>query len=175
MKNIMRRYSQFLVCMLLVACAPSTKITSEPSPGFSLSGYQTFSFMEVDASGDGLGTEYQPQVKYLQEEIARQLEMRGLKRSTGEADLLINLGIVVDEQVQTRQTDIRSDPPQYIGQRRYTWKSREVEVGRYNIGTVSVHLVDRKRMRWYGRGQPSGCSLTKQRSSRSRSRKGWKR
>jgi hypothetical protein len=108
--------------------------------------------MEVDASGDGLGTEYQPQVNYLQAEIARQLQMRGLKRSTGEADLLINLGIVVDEQVQTRQTDIRSDPPHYIGQRRYTWKSREVEVGRYNVGTVSVHLVDRKRneMVWQG-------------------------
>ena len=28
---------------------------------------------------------------------------------------------------------------------RYTWRSREVEVGRYREGTVSVHLVDSDR------------------------------
>jgi hypothetical protein len=147
------RYSTVLLLIFMAACRPSTSITSEPAPGFSLTSYQRFAFMDVDASGAGLGTAYQTQVDFLQQEIARQLELRGLQAGPSEeADLLVNLGIVVDEQVQTRNTDIISDPPRYIGQRRYTWQSREVEVGRYNRGTVSVHLVDRERneLLWQG-------------------------
>lgn len=153
MKELLLKHSYLLLALLAIACAPATRITSEPAPGFSLSPYQTFSFMEVDASGDGLGQNYQTEVSYLQQEIARQLEQRGLRpAAVEEADLLVNLGIVVDDEVQTRQTNILTDPPQYIGQRRYTWQSREVEVGRYQRGTVSVHLVDRERneLVWQG-------------------------
>jgi hypothetical protein len=152
MKKALFRYSWLLFVLLVISCSPAT-VTSMPEAGFGLSRYQTFSFLEVDASGDGLGQEYQTQVSYLQEEIARQLELRGLKQADlSDAGLLINLGIVVDEEVQIRKTDIITDPPQYIGQRRYTWQSREVEVGRYNVGTVSVHLVDRERneLVWQG-------------------------
>ena len=146
-------YSYLLFVLTFFSCASSTKITSEPEQGFGLSRYQTFAFMESDFSGDGPGRSYQPQVDYLQEEIAKQLTSRGLRPGkSSEADLLINLGIVVEEEVQTRETSIVTDPPRYIGQRRYTWQSREVEVGRYNVGTVSVHLIDRERnaMVWHG-------------------------
>lgn len=134
------------------ACTPSVHVTSEPASGFHLNQYQTFDFVEVDASGDGLGDTYQEEVAYLQEEISRQLEKRGLTRTSEAPDLLVNLGIVVEEKVQTRETNILSDPPQYIGQRRYTWRSREVEVGRYKQGTVSVHLIDsdRSELVWQG-------------------------
>ncbi|WP_018478471.1 DUF4136 domain-containing protein [Pontibacter roseus] len=153
MTHLFLRYGWLVLVLLNFACSPSTKITSEPAPGFSLGRYQTFAFMEVDASGDGLGQKYQPHVTYLQQAIAEQLEHRGLQQSSADdADVLINLGIVVDEEVQTRQTNIQTDPPYYVGQRRYTWKSKEVEVGRYNVGTVSVHLVERARneLVWQG-------------------------
>jgi len=138
--------------LLLAACSPAIRINTEPAAGFQLSNYKTFAFFGVDASGDGLGPVYEPQVQYLQQEITRQLESRGLTRAASQPDLLINLGIVVDEQVQTRETNMITDPPQYIGQRRYTWRSREVEVGRYKEGTVSVHLVDNNRneLVWQG-------------------------
>ncbi|GAB3532041.1 hypothetical protein GCM10027443_15230 [Pontibacter brevis] len=130
-------------------------MNTEPAPGFQLSNYNTFAFYEVEASGEGLSPAYRTQVQYLQQAISDQLEARGLTQSTSEPDLLINLGIVVTEEVQTRETDIRSDPPNYIGQRRYTWRSREVEVGRYREGTVSVHLVDNERneLVWRGRAE----------------------
>jgi hypothetical protein len=149
--------SAYIVCILLLgvffsACTPNVQVSSEPATGFHLSDYKTFDFFEVDASGDGLGDAYQSQVAYIQEEIVRQLESRGLTRTTTEPDLLVNLGVVVEEQVQTRETNLRSDPPNYIGQRRYTWRAREVEVGRYREGTVSVHLVDsdRNELVWHG-------------------------
>ncbi|WP_345157830.1 DUF4136 domain-containing protein [Pontibacter saemangeumensis] len=138
--------------LLLGACAPAIQVKTEPAADFRLSDYKTFAFYEVDASGDGLGDSYQPQIDYLQQEIAAQLGKRGLTRTNADPDLLINIGVVVDEEVQTRETNLRSDPPNYIGQRRYTWRSKEVEVGRYKEGTVSVHLVDRDRneLVWQG-------------------------
>ncbi|GGK68022.1 DUF4136 domain-containing protein [Rufibacter glacialis] len=126
------------------ACSPVRVLNTQTSPGFNLGSYQTFGFMEVkaDSSGVNIPSEY---LASLQREVASQLKQRGLTQTTTEPDLLVNLGVVVQEKTQTRQTDIRSDPPYYMGQRRYTWKSKEVEVGRYKEGTISVHLVDRAR------------------------------
>lgn len=154
MKTTYLLYILSLVCFL-TACSPSIQVSTEPAPGFQLSNYNTFAFYEVDASGEGLTPAYRTQVQYLQQAISDQLEARGLTQSTSQPDLLINLGIVVTEEVQTRETDIRSDPPNYIGQQRYTWRSREVEVGRYREGTVSVHLVDndRNELVWRGRAE----------------------
>ena len=81
------------------------------------------------------------------------MKQRGYVQQTAQPDLLINIGLVVKEQVQTRQTDWRTDgAPRYMGQRNYTWKSEEIEVGRYREGTVTVHVVDaaRKQMLWKG-------------------------
>lgn len=153
----MRKLILSTACLLLwlfTGCSSSTSIHSEPAPGFGLSTYRQFAFMDVDTDLEKTGRDYQGHVHFLKQELARQLELRGLKQAptTEEADLLINLGIVVDRQVQTRETDIISDPPRYIGQRRYTWQSREVEVGRYSVGTVSVHLVDpvQNELVWQG-------------------------
>mgnify|MGYP003575677809 CR=1 FL=1 len=144
----------FVLLILLSACNPATNIQSVPAPGFTLGTYRQYAFMEVNAEVEEMGPNYQGHVHFLKQELARQLEQRGLKQapSAEEADLLINIGIVVDKQVQTRETDIISDPPRYIGQRRYTWQSKEVEVGRYSVGTVSVHLVDpvQNEMVWQG-------------------------
>ncbi|WP_116543317.1 DUF4136 domain-containing protein [Pontibacter virosus] len=140
--------------LLLSACTPATSIQSEPAPGFALSTYRQFAFMEVKSDVENAGPDYQGHVHFLKQELTRQLEQRGLRQAPSEeqADLLINLGIVVDRQVQTRETDIISDPPRYIGQRRYTWQSKKVEVGRYSVGTVSVHLVDpvQNELVWQG-------------------------
>lgn len=135
------------------ACSPVKILNTEGSDNFSLGNYQSFGFMETEAGGDALGTDYSQQLEFVKAEIARQLEARGLEQRTADPDLAVNIGVVVSEEVQTRQTDLRSDPPTYIGQRRYTWRSREVEVGRYNEGTLSLHLVDRMRDELVWRGE----------------------
>ncbi|MCC9137467.1 DUF4136 domain-containing protein [Pontibacter silvestris] len=140
-----------------VSCSPRVQVNTEPAAAdFHLSNYQTFAFFDVDASGEALSSGYQQQVEYMKSEIAQQLQRRGLTPATDQPDLLINLGIVVNEEVQTRETNIVTDPPQYIGQRRYTWRSREVEVGRYREGTVSVHLVDNAQNELVWRGTAEG-------------------
>ncbi|MBX0332595.1 DUF4136 domain-containing protein [Pontibacter sp. HSC-14F20] len=153
MRNLLS-YTSLLLLLLLSACSPATSVHTEPAPGFALDTYRQFAFMEVESDVEDMGPDYQAHVHFLKQELARQLEQRGLNQapSADEADLLINLGIVVDRQVQTRETNIITDPPRYMGQRRYTWQSKEVEVGRYSVGTVSVHLVDpvQNEMVWQG-------------------------
>jgi len=149
----------FRTCCLLVAallaCSPVRVLRTEPADGFALANYRTFDFYAVETEGDALSPDYARGVALLKEAVARQLQARGLTRKSDDPDLRVNLGIVVNQKVQTRQTNLQTDPPNYIGQRRYTWKSREVEVNRYRQGTVSVHLVDPRKneLVWQGAAQ----------------------
>ncbi|MCC9166374.1 DUF4136 domain-containing protein [Pontibacter harenae] len=138
--------------IFMAACAAAPEITSEPASGFRLNDYSSFAFMEVNTSGDGLGVAYEDEISLIKQEIAEQLQRRGLTQATTDADLVINLGVVVDEKVQTRETNFQTDPPRYMGQRNYRWQVQEIPVGRYNRGTLSVHLVDseQNQLVWQG-------------------------
>ena len=65
-------------------------------------------------------------------------------------DLAVNIGVVVEEEVQTRESDISE--MRYLGQRQYHWEREDVVVGVYKVGTVSVEIVDTKtnRVVWQG-------------------------
>lgn len=143
----------FFITGIIGACTSAKVLNREPSDNFSLAQYKTFNFFEVDAGGDSTLTDadYQAGIALLKREIARQLTLHGLQQSAN-PDLKVNIGLVVKEKVQTRDTDFRTDAPRYVGQRRYSWKSEQVEVGRYKEGTATVHLVDnaKNQMVWRG-------------------------
>ncbi|WP_181306252.1 DUF4136 domain-containing protein [Rufibacter sp. XAAS-G3-1] len=133
-----------ILILFLNACSPIRIVNTQAAPDFSLADYQTFGFAEDNAAADTSQIRIPPEhIASLQREVTKQLQQRGVTYSASNPDLLVNLGIVVMEKAQTRQTDFRTDAPYYTGQRRYTWRSREVEVGRYQEGTLSVHLVNR--------------------------------
>ncbi|GAB3921938.1 hypothetical protein GCM10028804_18590 [Larkinella terrae] len=130
---------------------------TEPADNFALTNYRTFAFADIESTGDiPQSGFYRSQVDALKTAIEQQMNRRGLRRVDAQPDLMLNIGIAVDEKTQTRQTDIRSDPPNYIGQRRYTWRTREVEVGKYRQGTIDIHLVDPKRNEMVWRGIVEG-------------------
>ncbi|WP_276496491.1 DUF4136 domain-containing protein [Pontibacter litorisediminis] len=145
-----------VLSLVAAACSPVRVLDTEAEEGFQLSSYKTFDFYEVDASGMELEP-YNRQLEYVKQEIAQQLQQRGLTRRSSSPELKVNLGIVVAEKVQTRETNILTDPPYYMGQRRYTWKSEEVEVRRYNEGTLSLHLVDNARNELVWQGAAEGA------------------
>lgn len=129
----------------LAGCRPGIEVTTEHEPGFNLSEYRTYSFVREDTTNENQTVwAYLTEIGIIKDALREQLEERGLTYTETNPDLKVNIGIVVEEQVQTRETNIVTDPPQYIGQRRYTWRAREVEVGRYQQGTVTVHLVDNR-------------------------------
>ncbi len=138
------------IALAILSCSGIRVINSEANQGFNLSNYKTFDFYELEASGD-TAANFSTNVELLKKEIEKQLALKGLSRSDANAGLRVNIGIVVQEKIQTRETTLR-DAPRYMGQRNYSWKSEEIEVARYKEGTVTVHLVDPKNstLMWKG-------------------------
>jgi len=147
----MKNLSIIFVALIAFSCSGVRVLNSESNQGFKLSNFKTFDFYELDASGDTVAANFSTNAELLKSEIEKQLVLKGLTRSTAEPDLRINIGVVVQEKIQTRETTIR-EAPRYMGQRNYSWKAEEVEVGRYKEGTVTVHLVDPndKKLLWKG-------------------------
>ncbi|WP_157760604.1 DUF4136 domain-containing protein [Chitinophaga caeni] len=143
-----------ITAALLYSCSSTRVLQHEGVDGFSINQYKTYQFYEIDSTAaDSSNMEnYKKGIAMLEDAISKQLATRGLTRTSNNPDLLVNIGLVVNEKIQTRQTDFRTDAPRYMGQRRYSWKSEEVEVGRYKEGTVNIHLVDPKseKLLWQG-------------------------
>ncbi len=149
----MRRLSVSIFFLLLLAgCSSSKVLKTEKTDGTDFSSYKTFDFYKVEARGDTNSQKFNENIEKLEDAIAIKLQKFGYLLSKTNPDLLINIGVVVREEIQTRQTDLRTDAPRYIGQRRYSWKSQDVEVGRYRQGTVTIDMVDRKQNKlvWQG-------------------------
>jgi len=152
------KYTIFLslLILLLFGCAPGHKILKpEKEDNFHLSDYPTFGFYEIEAKGDTSPATFDKNVTVVKDAISKNLEARGLNQAQ-EPALKVNIAISVREEIQTRQTNFQNDGrPLYIGQRRYSWKSKEVETGRYKEGTLLIDLVDAasNKMVWKGGGE----------------------
>lgn len=132
MKNCLRLLPA-LLCLAIMAMTSGSALAQNNSR------YKTFDFLDFDIK---LLTEYKTNpenVDYLKSAIAKELEARGLQQSKN-PDLAVNIGVVVEEETQTRETDYRD--MRYMGQRNYHWEVGEVVVGVYKVGTVSVEMVD---------------------------------
>jgi hypothetical protein len=144
----------FIIFVLLLSgCNSSYKILKpKQEDNFKLSDYTTFGFYDLEASGDTIPQNFEKNTAIIKAAIAKNLQARGLDEAR-DANLKINIALSVKEQVQTRQTDFRTDGlPRYMGQRRYSWKSEEVVVGKYREGTLMIDLVDavNNKMVWQG-------------------------
>jgi hypothetical protein len=129
----------------LCSCGSTVKMTRYlQEPGAKIADYKTYNFHDVQAQGT-IPAEYKHRIDLIQQEFAKYMESLGLTRNTQNPDLLINIGLVVEEKIQTRETDFRTDRPLYTGQRNYSWQSETVEVARYHEGTVTMDWVDRAK------------------------------
>jgi hypothetical protein len=131
------------LCVVLVTgCGSGIKILQHQSAtGVNWKSYKTFGFVEVESSGVTNPPLFEESIKQLKEAVITQMKAKGYEPANN-ADLLINMGIVLQEEQQTRQTDFRTDRPRYMGQRRYSWKSEEIVVGTFKTGTLDFHIVD---------------------------------
>lgn len=145
-----------VLSLLMASCGPSYKILkSDKESGFRLTDYPTFGFYNIEAKGDTVSNTFEANLDVIKASIKRSLELKGLTEAQ-EPSLKVNIGITVSERIQTRQTNFQNDGrPLYMGQRRYSWKSKEVEVGRYKDGTLLIDLVDsaNNKMVWSGGGE----------------------
>lgn len=106
----------FLVFTWIVACTSSVRVLNRDSTlGFDLNKYKTFNFYEVTSHTDGSDTDFTSRVNNLKQGNQQELPQKGLNLSQKNPDLVVNVGIVTREKVQTRQSDFRSEAPRYIG------------------------------------------------------------
>lgn len=146
----------FIFCTLTLAIlssCTSTRVAVEKDKyqNFKLSDYSSFDFAKIETPNDSL-LPYQQAVQLLKQGITQAMEARGLSRSEATPELLINLGLVVEDKVQTRETNLATDPFTYTGQRSYRWEVQEIPVGTYREGSLTVHLVESSgsRLVWAG-------------------------
>ena len=147
----MKNSALLLVFFMMAACSGVKVLNTEANDGFTLNKYKTFDFYKLEARGDTVAANFETNAELLKQAIAKQLQAKGLQQVASNPSLLINIGVVVVEKIQTRESTIR-DAPVYMGTRNYSWKSEDIEVGRYKEGTVTVHLVDptTKKLMWKG-------------------------
>lgn len=142
------------VWLLIMGCSSVRIKGIDRAADFSLSQYKTFSFFDIGASGDALGPKAQENAKLIMQAVSRQLNSRGLLYQEKGGELLVNIGVSVNEEVQTRETSFANpgDRMGYVGQRSYKWESTEVAVGTYRNGSVAIELVDAKAntLKWRG-------------------------
>jgi hypothetical protein len=146
----------FIVLVLFLSACSSVKIVDvDKDPAFALSKYKTFGFHEIGVGGTGMNPDYQANLDLMKASITKQLEAKGLTHTQTGPELAVNIGVAVENRVQTRETSITNPGDRgmmYMGQRNYQWQSGEVAVGEYREGTVKIDLVDRSanKMVWTG-------------------------
>lgn len=141
-----------LSALVLGSCASSKVLENKAAPGVDLSSYKTFDFYKVTPQGDTMRGRFTENAIKMQNAIAAEMEKRGFTRSSDNPDMLINIGMVLKDTVQTRETNFVTDAPRYMGTRNYSWQAGEVVVGHYKIGTATIEMVDTKKneMVWVG-------------------------
>jgi hypothetical protein len=132
----------FLFIACFTFCTPVRVVSTQQKPGVDFKSYQTYNFLDISLKNDSMVEVAGDGMALLKSAIDEQMQKRGYTKSA-RPDLWVNIGIVTEQKVQTRQTNFR-EAPRYIGQRRYSWKSQEVVVNTYEQGTVSVDIVDNK-------------------------------
>ena len=146
----------FLFIATSVACSPVRVVSTDAKKTVDYTAYQTFNFLDVSLKNE---TSPVPEIDHrgiqlLKAAISKEMQSLGYHQSEN-PDLWVNIGIMVEEKVQTRQTDIR-EAPVYIGQRRYHWESEEVVVDKYEQGTVSIDIIDTRKMERIWEGVAAG-------------------
>lgn len=144
----------FFLILIGTACSSVKIVGVSKADDFSIAKYKTFSFYEVNTGGDAIGPNSQANLKLIKEAIVKEMTAKGVTMVTDNPDLLVNIGIVVAEKVQTVETNFSNpaDRTAYMGTRNYHWEAGQKVVGTYREGTVTIHLVDRtaNNLVWQG-------------------------
>lgn len=133
-----------ILMLAMAGCSSYRIVRNQADQSADWKAYQTFAFIDTTRVSATLGTQYMAAMEQVKQAVAIELQNRGYQQTKDNPDLLVNLGAVVQEKTQTRQTTIQ-EAPLYMGQRRYSWRSQEVPVGTYQEGTLNIHIVDAQR------------------------------
>ncbi len=133
----MRKVMIFLLFISFMA-GVSAQVTVT-NKQFNLKNYKTYGFIPPDEAFLNSHEHAARALQRVQDAIRSEMQERGIVFSEN-PELLINIGITVEEKVQTRTTSVRD--ARYMGQRNYHWEAEEVPVGTYKEGTITLDFID---------------------------------
>ncbi len=151
-----KRYAGMLAVLLsITGCASGPTIIANSAPDFNISDHQTFSFMRPLSTDRGNVRTLTS--THLINATTRELELAGLRRVDGNADLMINFVVSSRETISSRSTP-STGMSLHHGRGRYgTWSGYSMsmsttEVVQRTEGTVAVDIVDasRNQLVWEG-------------------------
>jgi hypothetical protein len=156
-----------LLVTLLAACESGPRVVTNAAPGFSLAGYQTFSYFRPLSTDNGevrtiLSNE-------LIDATTRELEGAGLRHVDSGGDLLVNFMVSTKETLQTRPSTGAS---MHYGRGGYgTWGGYSMsmsttEVVQRTEGTVAIDIIDASRQQLVWEGAASGRVTDRVRENR---------
>lgn len=134
------------VIWLSIGCSSYKVTTNRVDKTANWPSYRTFTFIDTNRIDPAPRDTYHAIIEQVKQAVAAELKNRGYEQIASSqigasADLLVNIGGIIREKTQTRETTIY-EAPRYTGQRRYHWQSQEVPVGTYQEGAVNIHIVD---------------------------------
>jgi hypothetical protein len=160
-------FSTILFFLFPVLVFSQTIVSYDKAKDVDFSKYKTFQIYSLDVKSI---PEFEPKksgLNLMLLEIVKHMESRGFTKVQENPDLIINLGVSIVSKKQTRETNI-GEAPLYMGQRNYKWESKEVVIGTYTEGTVTLDLVDtqNEKMIW----QVVGASVLSEKREKNRKR-----
>ena len=132
----MRTFSIIALIVTFVGFSSAQDVTNS---SFKLNEYKTFGFTPDDLAFLNSHLNAERGIERVKTAIKNQMEEAGIKLSDN-PQLLLNLGISVQEKVQTRETNIHD--MHYMGQRNYHWQVDEIQIGTYEEGTLKIDFVN---------------------------------
>lgn len=134
----------FFALSLATTISAQVLVSYDKSDDTDFASYKTYKIYKLDIESSPEIEPREEGLNLLIEEISKQMNARGYRVAEDNPDLMINLGVSITSEVQTRETDIR-DAPRYVGQRNYSWQSEEIIIGEYTEGTVTLDMIDQAK------------------------------
>jgi hypothetical protein len=167
MKKGVQFVSVVALVTILAACSSGPRVITNAAPGFSLVGFQTFSFLNPLSTDNGnvrtiLSNE-------LIDATKNELELAGLRYVETGGDLLVNFVVSTRETLQSRPSTGASI---HHGRGRYgTWGGYSMsmstnEVVQRTEGTVAIDIIDASQLQLVWEGAASGRVTDQVRNNR---------
>lgn len=166
-KISLRPAAALLLFTLLAACESGPQVITNAAPGFSLAGFQTFSYLQPLSTDNGnvrtiLSNE-------LIDATTRELEMAGLRHVDSGGDLLVNFVVSTRETLQSRPStgaSIHHGSGRYGTWGGYSMSMSTTEVVQRTEGTVGIDIIDASRRQLVWEGAASGRVTDRVRQNR---------
>lgn len=150
------------ILLMAASCASVKILKEETAPGVDLSSYSSFSFYAVTSAGDTTPRKADQRMAQLRQAIRTELEQKGYRFNPNNPDFQVNAFMRVKQDVQTREKNLSTDPPMYVGQQNYTWRADEVVVGYYKTGLLDIHIIDAKQNKLIWENESDGVLADKE-------------